>query len=213
MATPGKKVVNQQAIAAAQAANAAAASAAAAAQARAAAADAARKPVLKQTVAGIGGINKATQAAMAVINNPKSSQAQIDKALAEAKAASTATKAASEIGSGMRAPMETKAGRNVQAALIKGAKRVTKAAVTAAAKETAKRRVGVREEIESFLLEKAESKQQQNIFGLALSVKRGETPRSEVSKQVLEIVDGMSEAKIRKFAKTKHEGLPRKKEG
>ncbi len=129
------------------------------------------------------------------------------------KAASTATKAASEIGSGMRAPMETKAGRNVQAALIKGAKRVTKAAVTAAAKETAKRRVGVREEIESFLLEKAESEQQQKIFGLALSVKRGETPRSEVSKQVLEIVDGMSEAKIRKFAKTKHEGLPRKKEG
>ena len=93
MATPGKKVVNQQAIAAAQAANAAAASAAAAAQARAAAADAARKPVLKQTVAGIGGINKATQAAMAVINNPKSSQAQIDKALAEAKAASAAQKA------------------------------------------------------------------------------------------------------------------------
>lgn len=71
---------------------------------------------------------------------------------------------------------------------------------------------GVREEIENFLLEKAESEQQQKLFGLALSVKRGETPRSEVSKEVLEIVDGMSEAKIRKFAKTKHKGLPRKKE-
>jgi hypothetical protein len=93
MATPGKKVTNQGAIAAAQSANAAAQANAAAAQARAAAADAARKPVLKQTVAGIGGINKATQAAMAVINNPKSSQAQIDKALAEAKAASAAQKA------------------------------------------------------------------------------------------------------------------------
>lgn len=71
---------------------------------------------------------------------------------------------------------------------------------------------GVREEIEAFLQEKAESEQQQKLFGLALSVKRGETPRSEVSKQVLDIVDGMSETKIRKFAKTKHKGLPRKKE-
>jgi hypothetical protein len=76
MATPGKKVTNQGAIAAAQAANAAAQANAAAAQARAAAADAARKPVLKQTVAGIGGINKATQAAMAVINNPKNINSQ-----------------------------------------------------------------------------------------------------------------------------------------
>jgi hypothetical protein len=73
-------------------------------------------------------------------------------------------------------------------------------------------RGGVREEIEAFLQEKAESEQQQKLFGLALSVKRGETPRSEVSKQVLEIVDGMSETEIRKFAKTKHKGLPKKKE-
>lgn len=60
------------------------------------------------------------------------------------------------------------------------------------------------------LLEKAESKQQQKIFGLALSVKRGETSRSEVSPQVLKIVDGMSEKDIRDFAKTKHKGLPKK---
>lgn len=71
---------------------------------------------------------------------------------------------------------------------------------------------GVREEIESFLLEKAESEQQQKIFGLALSVKRGETPRSEVSQQVLDIVDEMSEAQIRKYAKTSHKGLPKKVE-
>jgi len=71
---------------------------------------------------------------------------------------------------------------------------------------------GVREEIELFLLEKAESKQQQKIFGLALSVKRGETPRSEVSQQVLDIVDEMSEAQIRKYAKTSHKGLPKKVE-
>ena len=65
--------------------------------------------------------------------------------------------------------------------------------------------------IESFQLsEKAESKQQQKLFGLALSVKRGETPRSEVSAEVLKIVDDMSEKEIRKFAKTSHEGLPKK---
>ena len=62
------------------------------------------------------------------------------------------------------------------------------------------------------LLEKAESEQQQKIFGLALSVKRGQTPRSEVSDKVLKIVDGMGEKEIRKFAKTKHEGLPHKVE-
>jgi len=60
------------------------------------------------------------------------------------------------------------------------------------------------------LLEKAESKQQQKLFGLALSVKRGETSRSEVSSEVLKIVDTMSEKEIRKFAKTSHDGLPKK---
>ena len=60
------------------------------------------------------------------------------------------------------------------------------------------------------LSEKAESKQQQKLFGLALSVKRGETPRSEVSSEVLKVVDEMGEKEIRKFAKTSHEGLPKK---
>jgi hypothetical protein len=61
------------------------------------------------------------------------------------------------------------------------------------------------------LQEKAESEQQQKLFGLALSVKRGETPRSEASAEVLKIVDSMSEKQIRDYAKTKHEGLPNKK--
>jgi hypothetical protein len=118
-----------------------------------------------------------------------------------------------QAGSELRKPFETtKAGRNVQAALIKGARKATKAAVNVAAKETARRKVGVKEEIETFLLEKSESQQQQKLFGLALSVKRGETPRSEVSKAVLDIVDGMSEKEIRKFAKTPHKGLPKKVE-
>jgi len=61
------------------------------------------------------------------------------------------------------------------------------------------------------LHEKAESEQQQKLFGLALSVKRGKTSRSEVSQAVLDIVDKMSEKEIRKFAKTKHEGIPKQK--
>jgi hypothetical protein len=67
-----------------------------------------------------------------------------------------------------------------------------------------------KEELE--LLEKAESEQQQKLFGLALSVKRGQTPRSQASAEVLKIVDSMSEKKIRDFAKTKHEGIPKKVE-
>jgi hypothetical protein len=63
-----------------------------------------------------------------------------------------------------------------------------------------------------YLVEKSVSEQQQKLFGLALSVKRGQTPRSEVSAEVLKIVDEMSEAEIRKFAKTKHEGLPKRAE-
>lgn len=61
-----------------------------------------------------------------------------------------------------------------------------------------------------YLLEKATSEQQQKIFGVALSVKRGDTPRSKVSDEVLKIVDGMSEAEIRKFASTAHKGLPKR---
>lgn len=56
----------------------------------------------------------------------------------------------------------------------------------------------------------AQSQQQQKLFGLALSVKRGETPRSEVSDDVLDIVDKMSEKDIEDFAGTDHTGLPKK---
>jgi len=54
------------------------------------------------------------------------------------------------------------------------------------------------------------SKKQQRLFGLALSVKRGDTPRSEASQQVLDIVDSMSEKKIKDFAsKVKGESVHR----
>ena len=58
----------------------------------------------------------------------------------------------------------------------------------------------------------AQSQQQQKLFGLALSVKRGETPRSEASKEVLDIVNSMTEKQIEDFAGTSHSGLPKKVE-
>lgn len=150
--------------------------------------------------------------------------------------AQKAGQAASKFGSSMREPFETKGGRNLQAALIKGLRTGSRAVRDAAAKEVAKRRVGIKEEFESWveelldegydlseytwdelyeeyedLYEKAVSEQQQKLFGLALSVKRGETSRSEVSDEVLKIVDTMSEKEIRKYAGTSHKGIPPKK--
>jgi hypothetical protein len=58
----------------------------------------------------------------------------------------------------------------------------------------------------------ATSQQQQKLFGLALAVKRGEVPASEVSDEVKAIVDRMSEKDIEDFAATKHKGLPKMKE-
>ena len=58
----------------------------------------------------------------------------------------------------------------------------------------------------------AVSQQQQKLFGLALSVKRGETPSSEASDDVLKIVNTMSEKDIEDFAGTEHKGLPTKVE-
>jgi len=102
------------------------------------------------------------------------------------KAASVGSKAASEFAKGVRSGVETTA---------------------SVAKKTKKAVVG-----EEYVQEKAESEQQQKLFGLALSVKRGETSRDEASAEVLKIVDSMSEKKIRDFAKTKHSEVPKKVE-
>jgi hypothetical protein len=101
------------------------------------------------------------------------------------KAASVGSKAATEFAKGVKSGVETTAD---------------------VAKKTKKVVVG-----EEYIGEKAESEQQQKLFGLALSVKRGETPRSEASAEVLKIVDSMSEKKIRDFAKTSHSEVPKKK--
>jgi hypothetical protein len=62
---------------------------------------------------------------------------------------------------------------------------------------------------ESNLQEKAVSKQQQKIMGLALSVKRGDTPKSKVSKQVQKMAKEMTKKELEDFASTKHKGLPK----
>lgn len=55
----------------------------------------------------------------------------------------------------------------------------------------------------------AKSKAQQALFGMALAVRKGEMKRSEVDKNVLDIVDGkMTDKEIEDFAKTSHKGLP-----
>ena len=61
------------------------------------------------------------------------------------------------------------------------------------------------------MLEKAVSKAQQRLFGTALSVKRGDTEKSEVSKDVVTLAKSLSDKELAKFAGTKHKDLPEKK--
>lgn len=54
----------------------------------------------------------------------------------------------------------------------------------------------------------SKSKAQQRLFGMALAVRRGDIPRSDVDKEVLDIVDGeMTDKQIEDFAKTSHKSL------
>jgi len=164
----------------------------------------------------LGFVGRVADATKAGIERHNAATKQFSNAASETantagKIASTANRAAHEFGRGARAPFETKAGRNLQAGLIRGARGLTKAAVNAAAREYARQKVKSTNLEETLhLIEKATSEQQQKIFGLALSVKRGDTPRSEVSDEVLKIVDGMSVGEIRKFASTAHKGLPKR---
>ena len=58
----------------------------------------------------------------------------------------------------------------------------------------------------------AKSIAQQRLFGMALAVRRGELKRSEVNKDVLDIVDGkMTDKEIEDFAATKHEGKKKRR--
>lgn len=71
--------------------------------------------------------------------------------------------------------------------------------------------VEVKEE-EKEVKEKAVSQQQQKIMGLALSVKKGDTPKSKVSKEVKKMAKDMTYKELEDFASTKRKGLPKKKE-
>lgn len=54
----------------------------------------------------------------------------------------------------------------------------------------------------------SKSKSQQRLFGMALAVRRGDISRSDVDKEVLDIVDGkMTDKQIEDFARTKHKSL------
>ena len=54
----------------------------------------------------------------------------------------------------------------------------------------------------------ATSKSQQRLFGMAWAVRKGELPRSEVSKEILDIADGeLSDKELKLYASTKRKGL------
>ena len=65
------------------------------------------------------------------------------------------------------------------------------------------------EEVE--LSEKSVSQAQQKLMGMALAYKRGEM--DDASDEVKKVANSMSEKDLEDFAKTKHDGLPAKKEG
>jgi len=60
-----------------------------------------------------------------------------------------------------------------------------------------------------MLSEKAKSRAQQRFFGMVRSAQKGEMDNP--SSEVLDAADSMKVGDVRKFAKTKHKGLPEKK--
>ncbi len=62
---------------------------------------------------------------------------------------------------------------------------------------------------ESYIEEKSLSRAQQRFMGMVYAAKKGETPASP---EVAKAAEGMTKKSARDFAKTKHEGLPEKKE-
>jgi hypothetical protein len=54
----------------------------------------------------------------------------------------------------------------------------------------------------------AKSKSQQKAAGAALSIKRGETPKSKAREPSKHMAESMSEAELEKMAATKRKGKP-----
>jgi len=60
------------------------------------------------------------------------------------------------------------------------------------------------------LNEKAVSKAQQKLFGIAHAIQKGDMKPSEAKKPARDIAKTVSKAEVKKFAKTKRKGLPEK---
>ena len=58
----------------------------------------------------------------------------------------------------------------------------------------------------------AKSKQQQKFFGLVRALQKGDVSPSSVTKKARDAAKDMKKSDVKKFASTKHKGLPSKKE-
>ena len=56
----------------------------------------------------------------------------------------------------------------------------------------------------------AKSKAQQRFMGLVRAVQKGEVPKSKVSKAIKKVAKSMKDKEVKKYASTKHKGLPKK---
>ena len=56
----------------------------------------------------------------------------------------------------------------------------------------------------------AKSKQQQKFMGIVRAIQKGDEPASKFSKAAQDAAKDMSKSDVKKYAKTKHKGLPRK---
>ena len=54
------------------------------------------------------------------------------------------------------------------------------------------------------------SKQQQKFMGIVRAIQKGDVPASKFSKDARDAAKDMSKSDVKKFAKTKHKGLPKK---
>ena len=56
------------------------------------------------------------------------------------------------------------------------------------------------------------SKKQQKFMGIVRSIQKGEQPASKFTKKAQDVAKDMEKKSVKKFASTKHKGLPMKKE-
>tara|TARA_Y100001938_G_C7861455_1_gene315785 strand:+ start:200 stop:520 length:321 start_codon:yes stop_codon:yes gene_type:complete len=56
------------------------------------------------------------------------------------------------------------------------------------------------------------SKQQQKFMGIVRAIQKGQAKASDFSKDAQKVAKNMSKSSVRKYAATKHKGLPNKKE-